>query len=47
MFEFLALLWCAIGIVVGIMVLFLAVVGLGSVIVEAVKNIRRDFDDAE
>lgn len=47
MFEFLALLWCVIGIIVGIMVLFLAVVGLGAIIAEAVKTIRRDCDDAE
>ena len=35
MLNFLATLWCIIGIIVGIMVLFLVIVGIGAMITEA------------
>lgn len=38
MIEFLASLWCLIGIIVGIMVLFLVIVGAGAIINEALKR---------
>lgn len=41
MLEFLARIWCVIGIIVGIMVLFLFVVGAGVMITEALKKYWR------
>lgn len=41
MLNFLATLWCIIGIIVGIMVLFLAIVGMGALIKEAVRQYGR------
>ena len=41
MFDFLATLWCLIGIIVGVMLLFLAIVGMGALIKEAVKQYGR------
>ena len=38
MLNFLATLWCIIGIIVGIMVLFLSLVGAGALINEAAKQ---------
>lgn len=45
MFEFLSILWCIIGIIVGIMCLFLVIVGVGAMIVVAVKqhDIKKKF----
>ena len=38
MLNFLATLWCIIGIIVGIMVLFLVIVGVGAMFAEAMKK---------
>lgn len=38
MLDFLATLWCLIGIIVGIMVLFLAVVGVFAMIATAAQQ---------
>lgn len=38
MANFLASIWCLIGIIVGLMVLFLMIVGVVAVIEEAVKK---------
>lgn len=41
MLNFLATLWCLIGIIVGILVLFLVIVGVGAMVNEAVKQYGR------
>lgn len=38
MFNFLSMLWCLIGIIVGIIVLFLVIVGASAMMAEAVKQ---------
>lgn len=38
MLNFLTTLWCLVGIVVGIMALFLTLIGVGAMINEAVKQ---------
>lgn len=38
MLNFLATLWCLIGVIVGIMVLFLCLVGVCALFAEAVKQ---------
>lgn len=43
MLNFLATLWCLIGIIVGIMVLFLAIVGICAMFAEAVKQHDRKY----
>lgn len=43
MFDFLATLWCLIGIIVGIMVLFLTIVGVCAQFAEAVKQHDRKY----
>lgn len=41
MLDFLARIWCVIGIIVGIMILFLFVIGAGAMITEALKKYGR------
>ena len=43
MVNFLATLWCIIGIIVGIMVLFLALVGVCALISEAANQFVQKF----
>lgn len=38
MLDFLATVWCLVGIIVGLMCLFLVVVGIGAMITEAIKQ---------
>lgn len=38
MLDFLATLWCIIGIIVGIMVLFLVIVGIFAMCATAIEN---------
>jgi hypothetical protein len=43
MLNLLATLWCIIGIIVGIMVLFLVIVGVCALFAEAVKQSDRKY----